>query len=268
MAIKNTIWKVIRYLVTNNYLGYRALNMVGYGVNFDVFNGRVYQTVGNRRIYILHPKHGVPNYTERDTVAWLCEDIYYGKYRPSDSDVILDIGTGYGHEIAWLKSKCNAKVICIEPNPEVFVCLQLNLLGLEGVDLYNRFIGSKEYINFPLTTDYAGATSQGEEVGIRVHGTNLDKIVREDEEIALMKLNIEGGEVDLLESSNLTKIRRIIVSCHDFRANRGDGEYFRTYDKVKAILSRKGYILEKVDTDYYPTPDWRDSVKFWIYAHR
>lgn len=266
--IKEFYRKAIRFLVNNSYLGFRALNASDYGVKYDTVSERVYQTVGGRRIYIQHPKHGVPNYFGRDTVEWLCEDVYYGNYLPCDEDVVVDIGTGYGHEIAWLMSKSDAKVICVEPNPEVFVYLQMNLHGMDGVVLKNLFIGQQEYINFPLTMNYAGATSQGEKIGIRINGATLDELLREYNEIALLKLNIEGGEVSLLETSDLTKIARVIVSCHDFRANRGDGEYFKTYDKVKKILKDKGFSLSHVETDFYPTQHWRDSVQFWIFAYK
>lgn len=266
--IKELYRKTIRYLVNNSYLGLRALNASDYGVKYDTVSERIYQWVGGRRIYIQHPKHGVPNYAGRDTIEWLCEDVYYGNYLPCDGEVVVDIGTGYGHEIAWLKSKSDVKVICIEPNPEVFVYLQMNLLEISGVILKNLFVGEKKYINFPLTTNYAGATSKGDKVGIRVNGATLDELLREYSEIALLKLNIEGGELSLLETSDLTKINRIIVSCHDFRANRGDGEYFRTYDKVKKILKDKGFYLSQVETEFFPTQHWRDSVQFWIYAYK
>ena len=266
--IKDFFQKLIRYFVNNNYVGYRALKLVDYGVKFDEVSERVYQTIGGRRIYIQHPKHGVPNYLGRDTVEWLCEDVYYGNYLPCDGDIVVDIGTGYGHEIAWLKSKSDVKVICVEPNPEVFVYLQMNLHGINGIILQNLFLGPQEYINFPLTMNYAGATSQGEEIGIRVNGTTLDELISEHNEIALLKLNIEGGEVSLLEDSDLTKIVRVIVSCHDFRAIRGDGEYFRTYDKVKKILEDKGFTLSHVEPKFYPAQHWRESVQFWIFAQR
>lgn len=266
--IKELYEKTIRYLVNNSYLGFRALNATDYGVKYDTVCERLYQRVGERRIYIQHPKHGVPNYAGRDTVEWLCNDVYYGNYLPRDGEVVVDIGTGYGHEIAWLKSKSDVKVICVEPNPEVFVYLQTNLLEISGVILKNIFIGEKKYINFPLSMNYAGTTSNGEKVGIRVNGATLDELLSEYNDIALLKLNIEGGEVGLLENSDLAKITRIIVSCHDFRADRGDGEYFRTHDKVKKILKEKGYSLSRINTEYFPTKHWRDSVQFWIFAHK
>lgn len=265
---KDFFEKIVRYLVNNNYIGFRALNLVNYGVKYDSLNDRVYQTIGESNIYIIHPKHGVPNYKGRNTIEWLCEDIYYGNYRPIDSDIVIDIGTGYGHEIAWLKSKCNAKIICVEPNPEVFVALQMNLLGLKEVTLHNKFIGQEKHINFSLSTNYAGATSQGDDIGIRVYGESLDELLSEYSEIALLKLNIEGGELSLLETSDLSKIARIVVSCHDFRADRGEGEYFRTHKRVMNILKDKGFNIASIETNYFPTPSWKESVKFWIFAEK
>lgn len=260
--------KIIRYIVNRDYLGYRLLNLVNYGVFYEETTGRIFQCVFGKRIYIAHPKHGVPNYSGHNTVEWLCKKIYYGKYLPKTGDVVLDIGTGYGHEIVWLKSVSDPEVICVEPNPEVFVYLSFNLLGVNRVRLLNRFVGGQKYINFPLTTEYAGATSQGADTGIRVEGATLDELIHEYDKVALLKLNIEGGELELLRDSNLSRIDRIIVSCHDFRAERMEGEFFRTFDKVWSILGNAGYHLSRIDCAHYPTPDWAKSVRYWIYATR
>ncbi len=265
---RKSVGKILRGLVNRDFLGARFLNVIDYGVHYEKESGRIYQLVCDKHLYIAHPKHGLPNYSTIDSIDWLCREIYYSKYLPKSDDVVLDIGTGYGHEIVWLKNNSDPEVICVEPNPEVFFYLQVNLQDVEKVHFLNLFVGDKECINFPLSSEYASSTSQGADKGLKINGIKLSEIVRPYEKIALLKLNIEGGELELLADSDLTKIERIIVSCHDFRTERGDGEFFRTFEKVWKILSDAGYDLSTIECSYYPTPNWINSVRYWIYAER
>ncbi len=63
--------------------------------------------------------------------------------------------------------------------------------------------------------------------------------------IDLLQINIEGAEKFLLPMiENFSNIKRIIVSAHDFRAERGDGEQYRTREFVKNYLISKGYAVK------------------------
>ena len=79
--------------------------------------------------------------------------------------------------------------------------------------------------------------------------------------IALLKVNIEGGERELLPTiGDMSNIDRVIISAHDFRADQGDREYFRTRDFVCDYLKSEGYSVRTVAE----TP-W---LKDWIYGDR
>ena len=56
-------------------------------------------------------------------------------------------------------------------------------------------------------------------------------------------------------------IKRFIISCHDFRAENGEGEWYRTKDVVTKILERNGF---KIKVFKYSI-SWADD---WIYAER
>ena len=82
------------------------------------------------------------------------------------------------------------------------------------------------------------------------------------EKIDLFKMNIEGAEKDILRLiSDFSPIQRFIISCHDFRANHGDGEQYRSKDIVLKVLKDNGY---KIKTFSYGI-SWSDD---WIYAER
>jgi hypothetical protein len=60
----------------------------------------------------------------------------------------------------------------------------------------------------------------------------------------LLQINIEGAERYLLPMiKNYKNIEHIIISAHDFRANRGDGEQFRTREFVREFLQSEGYSI-------------------------
>ena len=80
--------------------------------------------------------------------------------------------------------------------------------------------------------------------------------------IDLLKMNIEGAERPLLKHiDDFSIIKRLIVSCHDFRADHGHGEYYRTKEFVIEYLSTLGYEVQKFDFGI----NWADS---FVYAER
>ena len=80
--------------------------------------------------------------------------------------------------------------------------------------------------------------------------------------IDLLKMNIEGAEKGLIASiGDFSRIKRLIVSCHDFRADEGHGEFFRTKESVTATLAGAGYAIKTFAHDI----SWSDD---WIFASR
>jgi hypothetical protein len=78
--------------------------------------------------------------------------------------------------------------------------------------------------------------------------------------IDLLKINIEGAERSALEAgvSTLTKARQVVVSCHDFKADRTGDDWFRTRRWVEETLEEAGFALAP---PIATTPPWlRDTV--------
>jgi hypothetical protein len=73
--------------------------------------------------------------------------------------------------------------------------------------------------------------------------------------ISFLKLNIEGAERQALPGCRevLGRTRSVCVAAHDFRADRGEAETFRTLGFVKSFLHEAGFALTTRDEDkrYY-----------------
>jgi len=77
-------------------------------------------------------------------------------------------------------------------------------------------------------------------------------------------MNIEGAETSALRgmTKTLMSTPHIVVSCHDFKADRGEDESLRTYDDVKKILENSSYTLCNRSNDP------RKEVKYYIYGKK
>lgn len=75
-------------------------------------------------------------------------------------------------------------------------------------------------------------------------------------------MNIEGAEKPLIESiTDFSIIKRFIISCHDFRANNNEGEFYRTKSDVITKLKDNGYTIKTFELGI----SWADD---WIFASR
>jgi hypothetical protein len=72
--------------------------------------------------------------------------------------------------------------------------------------------------------------------------------------IDFLKMNIEGAEIRAVEGieKTLRITQALCISCHDFRANGGDGEHFRTKERIQTIVKQAGFRLVSRDADWRP----------------
>lgn len=230
-------------------------------VRFDRATGFFKYSRYNKNIFIRHPRHFLPEAEN----AWLCESIFFKYYRPQNDDVVVDLGAGYGEEAVWL-SQFAPKVnyYGIETQPIIFECLSNTYHGLG--DTFRAFSWAiTESADFKVKSQFSYASSSEQEKGYIFVPTIKWKDFCEKnriQQIDLLKMNIEGAEKDFLNSvHNFPNIKRMIISCHDFRANSGDGEHFRTKKEVSSILNKNGY---QIQTFSYGK-GWSED---WIYAER
>jgi len=192
------------------------------------------------------------------------EDYWFHLYRPQAGDTIVDIGAGRGEDVfAFSRAAGPAgKVWAIEPHPVSFAVLtklcQLNRLANVtpvaaacmdracNLQIETLPVWESNYVR-------EGAASPASH---SVAGLRFDDLATQHGigPIDFLKMNIEGAERWALPgcAEALARTRCVCIAAHDFRADRGEGEEFRTLRFVKDFLTAAGFrILTRDDPRYY-----------------
>lgn len=226
----------------------------------------------NRRpdaIFVSPEVHAasLPEISQRIEDEWLTQGGL------ESGDTVLDVGAGIGDE-ALVFSRAvgvGGRVIAVEAHPCTFECLKetMELNALSNVTAVNVAISNvvgtlamqsgESYLTGKLVGDQGGDVLV-DTVTIPILLDRLGVQV-----VDFMKMNIEGAELSALRGcqGSFERIRRLVVSCHDFIADSNPSEEgMRTYHQVVALLSENGYRVIAGRQD--PRP-W---VRYYVYACR
>jgi len=192
-------------------------------------------------------------------------DYWFHVYKPKPGDVIVDIGAGRGEDVFAFSRAVGptGRVWALEPHPVSFAALTkfCERNRLQNVVLRNLACveepGDLQIETLPVwESNYvrAGAPSA---TSYPVRGVRFDSFWKEQGigRIDFLKMNIEGAERMALPGCKeaLSCARFVCIAAHDFRADRGEGEHFRTLAFVREFLSDAGFDLVTRDDDprYY-----------------
>lgn len=197
-------------------------------------------------------------------------DYWFVLYRPRPGDVVIDVGAGVGWDTLLFSRAVGpaGRVLAIEAHPRTFdrlaelcrlnrlhqtICLQRAVIARSGT----VFIEDQEdhEANRVFSQGHAEAT-------IAVPGTSLDELACEHalDRVDFLKMNIEGAEREAIAgmSDLIERTRHVVIACHDFRAEDGEGEAFRSRETVIDFLRRHDFEILTRDDD--PRPYVRDHV--------
>jgi FkbM family methyltransferase len=138
-------------------------------------------------------------------------------WRLADGDrLAVDAGANIGYTASILGARLGGKgqVLCFEPHPQVFASLRNNVAVWANnarcakFDLHQQALGSHDGKATLLTGDWfttnrgtarigTGAKEDGQEV-LSIEMVQLDTIVKEQDEIGVMKIDVEGAELEVL----------------------------------------------------------------------
>ncbi|HBY58771.1 MAG TPA: hypothetical protein DEH78_03050 [Solibacterales bacterium] len=202
------------------------------------------------------------------------DDYWFHVYRPREGDVIVDIGAGRGEDAYAFSRAAGAAgtVWAFEPHPVTFGALRrlCEWNGLTNVRCSQvactEVAEDLQIETLPLWESNYVRSGPASETSFAVQCRPFDEIAGEAGigRIDFLKMNIEGAERMALPGCRraLERARYACISAHDFRADRGEGEAFRTLAFVRAFLENAGFrILTRDDPRYYVpyhVHAWRD----------
>lgn len=201
-------------------------------------------------------------------------DYWFHVYQPRLGDVIVDIGAGRGEDVFAFSEAVGPEgtVWALEAHPGSFRLLErfCRKNGLTNVRLLNCAAmdrrGRLRVETLPVWESNFVHDGPATPTSLEVEAFPFDEIrAREGiERIDFLKMNIEGAERFALRGmrETLQRVRNACIAAHDFRAERGEGEEFRTHDFVVETLQAAGFRI-KIRAD-----DPRYYVKEHIHATR
>jgi FkbM family methyltransferase len=143
-------------------------------------------------------------------------------YRLSALDIVVDLGGYEGQWTSDIYSRYRCKVHVVEPVASYAKTIAERFEKNEDVFVHQCALGAQSgSVNIALSADASSAfkTTENVELANVVLFDHWMKQLAIDE-IALLKINIEGGEYDLLdyliENGIVKKIHNIQIQFHDF----------------------------------------------------
>ncbi len=181
-------------------------------------------------------------------------DYWYRGYTPGPGDTVVDVGAGEGEDLRVFSSTVGPMglVVAIEGHPETFARLSryTAINGLSNVVLVQTAVSDYTGIGFMECSSKSWEENRlaGNENGsIRVDVERLDGILDRlaVKKVNLLKMNIEGGEVAAIEGLGdwIRRTENCVIACHDFIADLGGGEEFRTRSKIEEYMLFNGFSV-------------------------
>lgn len=200
----------------------------------------------------------------RETIA----NYWFYEYTPASGDVVIDVGAGIGEDAMILSHLVglNGRVHAIEAHAGTYACLQstVRLSQLSNVQTHKLAIAEANgTVTISDNANHLSNSVMKDEGGLRIEAQSLEYFIEHcgHPAIDLLKMNIEGAERGAILglTHQAANVRHMAISCHDFVADEGGGQHFRTKDAVRKRLIDLGFVVsERSDAQ---TP-WEANVLF------
>lgn len=203
-----------------------------------------------------------------DQIHQAVASYWFHDYAPRAGDVVIDVGAGIGEDAVVLSNMVgpNGRVHAIEAHPGTHACLKSTVAcsNITNIDVHLLAITAENgTVSITDDANHLANSIIGTVGGIEIEAQSLDTFIEQSghQAIDLLKMNIEGAERGALLGleRHAAKIRNMAISCHDFVADKGGGEQFRTKQDVRQRLLDLGFtVVERSDA----TKAWEADVLF------
>lgn len=192
------------------------------------------------------------NYGDAMTLAEILVDDYSRGLNLSPNPVVIDIGGFIGDFSLYAVKRLNAsRVIVCEPSPRNWTLLLKNIANngyQDRIEPVNKAVtdGRDVMMNIDIPDECqctVSAYAPSEHPLSAVPGISLGQLIRDHavEIVDLLKIDCEGGEFEILESTPsevFSRIRNIVFEYHQI-----DGVWAKL-ESAKQRLLREGYSLQ------------------------
>jgi FkbM family methyltransferase len=149
------------------------------------------------------------------------------EYPLTPESLVFDLGGYRGDFAAAINERYGCKVYIFEPVLEFYKLCVTRFKGNHQVVCFNYGLSSSDgFLDIGLAENASSFSSHLDQVAVeRVQIRSVVECIRELKvnQIDLMKINIEGGEYDvipaMIESSDIEKVRNLQVQFHNFINN-------------------------------------------------
>ena len=164
----------------------------------------------------------------------------------TNKDLFIDVGSNHGHYTMISSGICNSKSISIEPVKETFSRLNMNieLNKLKNVKLFNIGISDSEeelFISNKMGSMNRIIDEDSHDICELVQTTTLDKLLVSEQNISLIKIDVEGYEKKVLLGCEKTlqnpNLQVIIIELNNSSLN-----YNYDENETIAILNKYGFL--------------------------
>lgn len=183
------------------------------------------------------------------------ETIFDDSYKLSQlsaAKLIIDVGAGIGDFAIFAAKKFRrAEIIAFEADRRIYRIFLENIRFNKAKNIYphNFAIGTKAKYDFYLSKFHAHSStvSAKKMIGkIEVLGRKLDQFIKE--KVDFLKIDVEGAEIDVLESVSKKKmnlIKKIVVEYHNVIVENSDL-------KIISLLKGNGFATRKIEDKIVP----------------
>lgn len=209
-------------------------------------------------------------------------EMFYRQLNLNGAEVV-DIGAHSGRHAVPLSNLIGMDGICyaFEPIPSIrkTLCENLSLNGLNNTVVYPFALSSstkRANFNFiPNLPEESGlqkrhiynAVPEGiQEIPVKV--TTLDDILISREKISFIKIDVEGGELDVLRGAKRLMLKSRPIVAFECGAASFLG-YHKTPDEIFQIFDSMGFKIYSITGDYIPNVESfaraTTSQNYWDY---
>ena len=163
----------------------------------------------------------------------------------SPNDVFVDVGAWIGDFVLPVAAKIgNGVVIAFEQDPHNLEKLRKNVLlnNFKNVTIIDKIVSNKiGELMFENRGEPTSSVTLQKEAGVYIETCTLDNVLSDYDKIDIIKIDVEGHEIQVLEGANhtLDKTRMVVLEVHTSLGV--------DIKNARQILERKGFSINEID---------------------